>query len=211
MAWECENNAAQTVDLGVLRLMVADRLQDAQRRFDPASASAAFAAANNDNDNLVGSLLFGMLCWAPFMASFNLGAAGAVVQSPLAAAVADGISLVWDEKVMKNRRLRRSFNALKDGLYHGGRRQNAQAAKKEMAARFNLVAANENAQYAYDTGAEIAGMAQMLENIDALERARVTEIALKPAQAISTGLDAAVRQLSRRDFRSQPVGMRKAV
>lgn len=194
MAWGKEKQAQQehAVGLNDLRLMIADRLQVAQRRCDPASASAAFARANdNGQDNLIGSLLLGMLCFAPVMAAFNGSAAATAAvgaaHTPWTSLI-EGISMVWDEKAIKNRRLRRAFNVFKDGIYHGGRRQEGTLSQKEMAAKFNMVSANENAAFSVDAAAEVAALNDMLDSIDALERKGVRMLSLDETKAVSTNL-----------------------
>lgn len=198
MAWGKENKVAQqTVSLADLRTVVADRMQAAQRRLDPASASAAFAEANaSHHDSMIGSLIFGMVCWTPCIdvLATNMmdGAIAAAATSPALAAAADGLSLVWDEKAYKNRRRSVLSIAFKDGIYHGGRKQTGNLSADQVKRKFNMVAANENARYAYDAGAEIAGMAEMLDMIDRLEQQGVTLIALDAGLPISASLTAAV-------------------
>ena len=203
MALGNENKGAQqSVSLVDLRSVIADRMQAAQRRLDPASATAAFADANaSHHDNMIGSLIFGLVCWTPFMDAFgaNLdGAMAVAAKSPVLAAAADGLSMVWDEKAYKNRRRSILSAAFKDGIYHGGRNQSGNLTADQVKRKFNLSAANENARYAYDAGAEIAGMAEMLDMIDRLEQQGVTLIALDNSQAVSTSLHAAVTNQGRK-------------
>ncbi len=204
MAWGKENNAAQqTVSLADLRTVIADRLQAAQRRLDPASATAAFADANaSHHDSMIGSLIFGMVCWTPCIdvlaANMLDGAVAAAATSPVLAAAADGLSLVWDEKAYKNRRRNTLSIAFKDGIYHGGRKQAGNLNADQVKRKFNMVAANENARYAYDAGAEIAGMSEMLDAIDRLEQQGVTLIALEKGLPVSASLTAAVAKQGRK-------------
>ena len=63
-----------------------------------AGIRAAFADANaSHHDNMIGSLIFGMVCWTPFMDAFgaNLdGAMAVAAKSPMLAAAADGLSML---------------------------------------------------------------------------------------------------------------------
>lgn len=197
MAWVKDNTAAQqAVSLNDLRTLVADRLQTAQRRLDPASATAAFAqASQSQHDAMVGSLIFGMLCWGPIMEMFAGqldGGLAATVSSPAVGAVVDGASMVWDEKAYKNRHRGLLAIAFKDGVYHGGRKQAKILDRAQVKKDFNLTAANENNQYVFDAEAEIAGMAEMLDIIDHLEQRGATAVALEQGQPISHTLRAAV-------------------
>lgn len=203
MALGNENKGAQqSVSLVDLRNVIADRLQAAQRRLDPASATAAFADANaSHHDNMIGSLIFGMVCWAPFMDAFGGhldGALAVAAKSPMLAAAADGLSMVWDEKAYKNRRRSILSIAFKDGVYHGGRNQSGNLTAEQVKRKFNMVAANENARYAYDAGAEIAGMSEMLDMIDRLEQQGVNLIALDKNQPVSASLTAALSSQGRK-------------
>lgn len=194
MAWGIENKEAQhTVGVAALRVMVLDRLQVAERRLDPASVAAAFERANdNSQDTMVGSLLLGMLGWTPIVDSLGLeGAFASAANSPVLAAAADGLSMVWDEKAYKNRRRRGLAAIWKDGAYHGGRRQDGIMTAEQMKRKFNLVSANENGAFAYDTQAEIAGMNEMLDMLDRLEKEGVTLLKLSTRQAISAQLKTA--------------------
>lgn len=196
MAWGIEKAEQQTVSLADVRAAVADRLQAAQRRLDPASATAAFADASaSHHDSMIGSLIFGMVCWAPFMTAFSGcmdHVVAAAANSPVLAAAADGLSLVYDEKAYKNRRRNKLSISFKDGIYHGGRNQAKHVTPAAMKRSFNMVAANENALYAYDAGAEIAGMSEMLDMIDLLEQQGVSLIALQRRLPVSESLRAAV-------------------
>ncbi len=194
MAWGMENKEAQhTVGVAALRVMVLDRLQMAERRLDPASVAAAFERANdNSQDTMLGSLLLGMLGWTPIVDSLGLeGAFASAANSPVLAAAADGLSMVWDEKAYKNRRRRGLAAIWKDGAYHGGRRQDGIMTAEQMKRKFNLVSANENGAFAYDTQAEIAGMNEMLDMLDRLEKEGVTLLKLSTRQAISAQLKTA--------------------
>ncbi len=197
MACEKQNTAVQkTASLADLRTVIADRMQTAQRRLDPNSATAAFANASH-HDSMIGSLIFGMVCWMPCMDMFGGqmdGLMAAAANSPTLAAAADGLSLVWDEKAHKNRRRGFLSVSFKDGIYHGGRNQAGNVISDHLKKAFNLVAANENAAYAYDAAAEVAGLAEMLDAIDMLERQGVLLLALDPAQPVSRLLQTAVKQ-----------------
>lgn len=200
MAWGNENTAQnKTASLADLRTIIADRLQTAQRRLDPASATAAFADANaSHHDSMIGSLIFGMVCWTPVMEMFGGsmdGAMAVAVNSPMLAAAADGLSMVWDEKAYKNRRRMGSLTvAFKDGIYHGGRNQAGNVTPAQIKRNFNMIAANENARFAYDAAAEVAGMSEMLDMIDRLEQRGVSLIALDANQSVSQTLHAALSQ-----------------
>lgn len=199
MAWGNKMKAHQhTVSLTDLRTVVADRLQAAQRRLDPASVTAAFAEANaSHHDNMIGSLIFGMVCWAPFMSAFGSSMntmVAAAANSPVLSAAADGLSMVYDEKAYKNRRRRKLAIAFKDGVYHGGRKQVNNLTGDQVKRKFNMVAANENSRFAKDAAAEVAGMAEMLDMIDRLEQRGATMVVLDRSLPVSASLAAAVNE-----------------
>jgi hypothetical protein len=193
-------DTAATVTISQIRNMAYNRLQSAQRRVDPANtATASFNRAANNNssqDSLIGGLIFGMLTWVPFMDSLggafdidfdDLALGGISVQT--ANAIMDGVSALWDEKAYKNREI-------KDGVYHGGRRQDPIVTGNKMAKKFNLVSANENSRYSYDANAEIAGMNEILDMLDTLEKRGVSMIRLEQKDCASTVLKNASRKRS---------------
>jgi hypothetical protein len=185
--------AEHTVGITELRVMVLDRLQNAERRAAPASATAAFNRANdNSQDNMMGSLLLGMLGWAPMMEAVGgmSDAFSAAAHSPLLAAAADGFSMVLDEKANKNRRRRGWVAVFKDGIYHGGRRQAGVMTAADMKKNFNLVSANENAAFAADADAEIAGMNEILDMLDRLEKEGLIQMKLSTGETVASQLNA---------------------
>jgi len=192
MSWGFNNTDNYiTVPVAQMREAAHSRLQAAQRRLTPHNASEAFrraASNNNSQDGLVGSLLFSLLTWVPFMdmlGEMDSSAADAFdfLNNPFIAAAADGLSLVFDEKASRNR-------TFKDGIYHGGRRQDRiiSPMSKSLNGKFNLLAANENARFNYDAGAEVACLSELIEKLDDLEKQGVSLIRMDPRQSVSTVL-----------------------
>lgn len=216
MTWGMKSKAVEhTVGVAELRVMVLDRLQSAERRLDPASASAAFARANdNGQDTMLGSLLLGMVGWTPVMDAMGGsmdGALAVAANSPLLAAAADGLSMIWDEKAYKNRRRRGLMAIFKDGAYHGGRRQAGIMTADQMKKNFNLVSANENGAFAYDAGAEVAGMNEMLDMLDRMEKEGVALLKLNTREAVSTQLKTASAPVAKNPEPRLASALRKAI
>lgn len=214
-------DSKQTVSLVDLRRAVLNRLEMAQRRLDPASMTAMFNRANDSGvDGLMGGLIFSLVTWVPFAASLDglldhgsvASDAFNIANGPVVAAAADGLTMIWDEKANKKRSLRRVD--FKEGIYHGGRRQEASIGpkKRKVQPKFNLVAANENSRFAYDTNSEIVALNDMLNTLDQLAKDGVTLLSVDAKTPVSKSL----RELSRKPSGFQALtrtatALRKAV
>jgi len=185
-----------TADVSDLRQQVVSRLRSAQNRADPKGAFGRAARAGSD-DGMIGGLLFGMLCWAPFMQGIELGLEDAFggdiemldsMQDPTLCAVFDGVSMVADDN-SRDRRHRKVEG------YPEGRRQDA--IMDPIKRKFNMVSANENSRFAYDAHAEVACMSELLDALDDLQNRGVSLLRLDPRLPVYAALRQAQAGLHR--------------
>lgn len=167
-----------------LRAQVQNRLQDAYKRLDPKNAFGRVSQVGGE-ESMVGSLLFSILTWTPFMQGLEIGMEDMLGENvelfdtaadPTLCAVFDGLAVAWDDKANKNRQ--RKLND-----YPEGRRADT-IFERPLHRPFNLVAANDNARFARDTQAEIACMSEMLDMLNDMEADGVTMLRLDPAQPL---------------------------
>lgn len=172
------NNNEAIAAVSDLRSQVQNRLQDAYKRLDPKNAFGR-ASQSGTEESMVGSLLFGMLTWTPFLQGLEIGMEDMLGENielfdtaadPTLCAVFDGVAMAWDEKANKNRQRKLSD-------YPEGRR-NDPIFERRLARPFNLVAANDNVRFARDTQAEIACMSEMLDMLSDLEADGVSMLRL---------------------------------
>lgn len=172
------NNNEATVAISDLRGQVQNRLQDAYKRLDPKNAFGRASQAGGE-ESMIGSLLFSMLTWTPFMQGLELGMENLLGENielfdtaadPMLCAVFDGVALAWDEKANKNRQRKLSD-------YPEGRRSDP-IFESRLSRPFNLVSANDNVRLSRDTQAEIACMSEMLDMLNDLEADGVSMLRL---------------------------------
>ncbi len=172
------NNNEAIIAVSDLRGQVQNRLQDAYKRLDPKNAFGRASQVGGE-ESMIGSLLFSMLTWTPFMEGLELGMEGSLGENielfdaavdPTLCAVFDGVALAWDEKANKNRQRKLSD-------YPEGRR-NDPIFERQLARPFNLVSANDNVRLSRDTQAEIACMSEMLDMLSDLEADGVSMLRL---------------------------------
>lgn len=167
-----------------LRGQIQNRLQDAYKRLDPKNAFGRASQVSGE-ESMVGSLLFSVLTWTPFMQGLEMGLEGTMGENidlfdtaadPTLCAVFDGVAIAWDDKANKNRQRKLSD-------YPEGRR-NDPIFERPLHRPFNLVAANDNARFARDTQAEIACMSEMLDMLSDMEADGVTMLRLNADQPL---------------------------
>lgn len=172
------NNNEAIVSISDLRGQVQNRLQDAYKRLDPKNAFGR-ASQSSAEESMVGSLIFSMLTWTPFMQGLELGMENMLGENidffdtaadPTLCAVFDGVAMAWDEKANKNRQRKLSD-------YPEGRR-NDPIFESRLKRPFNLVSANDNVRFKRDTQAEIACMSEMLDMLSDLEADGVSMLRL---------------------------------
>ena len=173
------NNNEATVAICDLRGQVQNRLQDAYKRLDPKNAFGRASSQAGGEESMIGSLLFSMLTWTPFMQGLELGMENLLGENidmfdmaadPTMCAVFDGVAMAWDEKANKNRQRKLSD-------YPEGRRSDP-IFESRLTRPFNLVSANDNVRLRRDTQAEIACMSEMLDMLSDLEADGVTALRL---------------------------------
>lgn len=202
-----------TASIAQIRDVVNARLSSAQGKLDPATLRSIFNGGV-EHDALLGSLIFGLLTWVPFLSGMEAifgGHSGFkeafdMASSPLAATVADGAGVLFDERTGNRPR--------KVGAYHGGRRQDpiVSGMSGKLNGRFNLVSANENSRFARDARDEVATMLELLAILEDLEQKGVELVRLDPKTSASSQLRQAKKN-NRNDgiMRSFPMPVRMAI
>ena len=176
MVWGFNNNARHTTaNVEGIRAQVVQTLHGSFHRLEAKGISREFAAASKQGDPLgdmgiLGSLLAHIVMWGAIlhgMESFVESRVGPVAlfdafNHSILAPAFEAASMLTDDKAHVNRR-----RVLND--YPEGRRQPT-LFDPALNKKFNLVAANDEWRFNFDTQAEMACMFEMLDMLGDIER-----------------------------------------
>lgn len=195
-----------TVHIRELRAQAHNHLAAAWKMLAPNAGKP-----QGQEDSLVGSLILGLLTWAPIMAGVEQAAANAGIEgggmmdalaNPAICAVMDGIGLLWDEEANKNR-------IRKTDMYPQGRRQDG-IFGRPLNRRFNMVAVNDNIRLRRDAQGEIVRIAEVLTMLDKMESEGVTMVSVDTQMPLYDALKGLKTANRRNDgIRSFSMAMRK--